>query len=191
MISFKYGGVSVNIGFSFLVFNALIFLIRDSSLIIAFYATCAIHEAGHITALRLTGGRVGNILFSGAGIRIDTRKNCTFPLRSSLFVLAAGPAANLMVYAVSRAYGGAFTILNLSAALYNMLPYRSLDGGAMIAMLTLGTVHERNAELILAIVKLLMIAAAFAVMMKYGRAAMPLLIVTIGLFIGDLRAVSP
>ena len=188
MIRFKYGGVSVNISFSFLVFNALIFLIRDSRLIMAFYTTCAIHEAGHIFALKLTSGSVSGIIFSGAGIRIDTRKSCTLPLRSSLFVLIAGPAVNLIVYAVFRSCGGVFPILNLAAALYNLLPYRSLDGGAIIALFVTGTPHERRAELILSVIKLLMIAAALAVMLICGRAAMPLLIVTIGLFIGDLRA---
>lgn len=186
MISFKYSGVSVKIGFSFLVFNALIFLIRDSRLIMAFYAACAIHEAGHIAALRLTGGSVAGVELSGAGIRIDTRKNCTYSLRSRLFVLVAGPAANLTVYALFNCHGGVFPMLNLAAALYNLLPYRSLDGGAIIALFTLGTPHERTAELILGAVKILIIAAALAVMTVCGRAAMPLLIASIGLFIGDM-----
>lgn len=190
MISFKYSGVSVKVGFSFLVFNALIFLIRDSRLIMAFYAACAIHEAGHLAALRLTGGSVAGLELSGAGIRIDTRKNCTYSVRSRLFVLIAGPAANIIVYVFFCNCGGVFPLLNLAAALYNMLPYRSLDGGAIIALFTLGTPHERTAELMIGAVKVIIIAAALAVMIVCGRAAMPLLVAAVGLFIGDCARIS-
>ncbi|MCR5599200.1 MAG: hypothetical protein K6G33_00435 [Ruminococcus sp.] len=176
----------MRIDFSFLVFNALIFLLRDSGLIMAFYAVCAIHEVGHIAALRVVGGRLSGVEMSGVGIRMETAKRSLYSLRSSLFVLIAGPAANFIVYAIFGTRFGKFPMLNLAAALYNLLPYRSLDGGAIIALFTLGTPHERTAELILGAVKVLIIAAALAVMTVCGRAAMPLLIASIGLFIGDM-----
>lgn len=165
MISFKYKGIFIRIDFSFLVFNALIFLVRDSRFILEFYTACAVHEAGHIIALEMTGGSISGVVLSGAGIRIDTRRNVLDTCRSSLFVLAAGPAVNLIMYVLFRSCGGAFPVINLTLALYNLLPFRSLDGGAMIALFTVGTSFERTAELILSAVKLLIIATALAVVL--------------------------
>lgn len=162
MISFKTGGVTVRVDFSFLVFNALVFLFRDSALVLAFYTTCAIHEFGHILALWLTGGKLSAVSFSGAGIRMETVRAAAEPVRRSFAVLLAGPAANLLVFGLMRLAdcGGTFPELNLLAAAYNMLPFRCLDGGAVIALFTVGTPHERTAELVLNAVRLLIIVFA-------------------------------
>ena len=139
----------MRIGFSFLVFNALIFTVSDIRLIMAFYTACAIHEAGHIAALVYTGGRLSAIEFSGAGIRMETVKRSFYSVRSSFFVLIAGPAANLLAYLLLRGYGGELPRLNLAAALYNLLPLKSLDGGALISLFTSGTACERKADILL------------------------------------------
>ena len=174
MISFKTGGVTVRVDFSFLVFNALVFLFRDSALVLAFYTTCAIHEFGHILALWLTGGKLSAVSFSGAGIRMETVRAAAEPVRRSLAVLLAGPAANLLVFGLMRLAdcGGTFPELNLLAAAYNMLPFRCLDGGAVIALFTVGTPHERITELVLNAVRLLIIVFAALAFFKL-RVQMP------------------
>ena len=189
MISFRLGRTAVRIDFSFLVFNAMVFLVRDGRSVLAFYTVCALHEAGHLAVLTLTGGRAASVCLTAAGIRIDTRKTGASPVLHDMAVLLAGPAVNAAVYAAMgiMGRGGEFAALNLMAAVYNMLPYRSLDGGAMIAMLTAGSSAEQAADLILAAVKLLMTAAAAWAVYIYGREALPLLIGGTALFIGDLR----
>ena len=189
MISFRLGRTAVRIDFSFLVFNALVFLVRDGRSELAFYTVCALHEAGHLVLLLLTGGSAASVCFTAAGIRIDTRKTGAAPLLHDIAVLLAGPAVNGIAFAALRLMerGGEFAALNLMAAVYNMLPYRSLDGGALIALLTMGSSVEKAAELILAAVKLLMTAAAAWAVYIYGREALPLLIGGAVLFIGDLR----
>jgi len=177
LISFRIGGTAVRISFSFLAFNALLFLMRSGGEIFAFYTACAVHEAGHIAVLALTGSRVAAVELSAAGIVMETEKSSLSSLRKGLAVLAAGPAAGLLMFAALRAAGcgGSFPILNLMAAAYNMLPYRCLDGGAMIALLTLGSVHERALGLLLTALKLLITAAAGAAVYLLGREALPLL----------------
>ena len=162
MISFKLRGVTLRVEFSFLVFNALVFLFRDSTLVLAFYTTCALHEFGHILALGLTGGRLSSVSFGAAGIRMYTVRTGAEPVTSSLFVLLAGPAANMLVFTAMKlaGCGGIFPALNLLAAAYNMLPFRSLDGGAVIALFTVGTPHERTAELVLKVIRLIIIVFA-------------------------------
>lgn len=189
MISIRIGGAPVRIHFSFLVFNALIFLMRSSGLILSFYAVCILHEAGHLAALRLVGGSISGVDVSGAGIVIGTRKGGRAAAKSSLFVLLAGPAANIVCYALLRilGYNGIFSQLNLMAAVYNMLPYQSLDGGAIISLFAVGTVSERAFMHILNTVKLLMIAISAAVVYFFGREAFPLLAAAIALFAGDIK----
>ncbi|HNZ98878.1 hypothetical protein [Ruminococcus sp.] len=169
MISFKLRGVTLRVEFSFLVFNALVFLFRDSTLVLAFYTTCALHESGHILALGLTGGRLSSVSFGAAGIRMETVRTGAEPVTSSLFVFLAGPAANILVFTAMKlaGCGGTFPALNLVAAAYNMLPFRSLDGGAVIALFTVGTPHERTAELVLKVMRLLIIVFAALALLEF------------------------
>lgn len=187
MISIRLRGITFRIYFSFLVFNALIFLIRDSRLMLAFYTACAVHEAGHIAALSLVGGRIRSAALSGAGIRIDTVKSCIMSVKRSIFVLVAGPAANLAVYLLFMLTDrrGIFPMLNLMGAVYNMLPYRSLDGGGIIAKFTAGASFERPAENFLTAVKLTFIVLSAVSVFICGKAALPLLIASAVLYAGD------
>ena len=188
MISIRIRGADVRIHFSFLVFNALIFLMRSSGLILSFYAVCLLHEAGHLIALKLTGGSIRSVDISGTGIVIGTRKGGSISDKSRLFVLLSGPAANILLYLLLSIYGyhGSFAQLNLIAAVYNMLPYRSLDGGAIISQLAVGTVCERAVMHILNTVKLLLIVISAVAVYFFGREAFPLLAASLALFIGDI-----
>lgn len=189
MISVRIKGCTFRIYFSFFVFNALIFMLRDSRIMLAFYTACAVHESGHIIAMLSCGIRVKAVELSGAGIRIIMQKGGIVPVKSSLFVLLSGPAANIIVFFFVKLAGcrGDFPLLDLMAAVYNILPYRSLDGGAVIALLTEGTSSERAADTVFFAVKLIFIICAAASVYLFGSAAAPLLIATAALFIGDIR----
>ena len=187
MISVRIGGAAVRIHFSFFVFNALIFLMRSSSLILSFYGVCLLHEAGHLAALKLTGGRISSVDISGAGAVIDTRKGGIATAKNRLIVLLAGPAANIFVFLILNLLGchGKFPHLSLIAAVYNMLPYHSLDGGAIIALFSVGTAYERSVNSILTALKLLIIAVSAAAAYHLGREAFPLFAASLALFTGD------
>ena len=189
MISFRIKGCAVRFYFSFFVFNAMVFILRDSRLMLAFYTACAVHESGHILAVLCCGGHIRAVELSGAGIRMIMRKGGIVPVRSSLFVLLAGPAANIIVFLTVKLAGcnGAFPLLELTAAVYNMLPYNSLDGGAVIALLTAGKAYEHAADIILTAVRLIIVIFAAAAVCLCGSAAVPLLIASAALFIVDIR----
>jgi Zn-dependent protease len=127
---------------------------------------------------------------SGFGVRMDRQKSSVMSVGRSVFVLAAGPAVNIIMYIVMKGAGcgGDFPLLNLMAAAYNMLPYRSLDGGAIIAEFTAGTVCEHGAELVLTVIKLAFIGLAAAAAAVWGRSFVPVLIAAAALYIGDVRA---
>lgn len=148
------------------MFNALIFLVREHRTILYFYSGCLLHELGHILAAAIAGTAAENIVLSGTGIIITTEKNAAVPIKRSLFLLLSGPAVNLIFAAITKLLGGSrlFMMLNLTLCLYNLLPFPSLDGGAVIEILISGIRCEYGIRILLATVRyVLLIAAAAAV----------------------------
>ena len=165
MISFDIGRTRVSIGFSFLLFNAIIFLFSSESLLMQFYAACALHEMGHILAACLVGVRIKSVVFSGGGIRMLTDRASVVTNRENVLMLLSGPAVNLFLAAALSIHGavGDFAMLNLAAGLYNLLPFRQLDGGALVDIFITGTVHEREWRGVLLAVRIIIVLAGAAV----------------------------
>lgn len=132
----------ISVKYSFLVFNALVFMFRETSLICGFYIACIIHEIGHIIAIRLTGGKVSRIDFSWLGIKMTATPPVS--LRSGIIVQLSGPLANLLVFlmlAIAENWGYT-AIFCLAEGIFNLLPYSFLDGGAVLDMIADGTENE-------------------------------------------------
>ncbi len=110
MSEFKLCGVKIRIDFSFLVFSALIFLLKDAATVFAFSTVCLIHELGHAAALQFCGGKVSSLTFFGAGIKMLPDRRGMLPAKSELFVLLAGPAANNVMFAALNAQSNSKTI---------------------------------------------------------------------------------
>ena len=134
----------VRTDFSFLLFNALLFLFCSGEMILSFYAVCLLHELGHIAALHLTGGELRRIELSFFGIKMVAAPAAD--AGRGAIVLLSGPAANLLLYAVLTALGvGAGAArLSLAAGVFNLLPFSGLDGGALLDMLAEGRTCERQ-----------------------------------------------
>lgn len=147
----------IKVGFSFLLFNALLFMFRDSRLIFGFYASCAVHELGHIAAIRLTGGEVRGIELNCFGIRISASPSAK--VSNGVFVLLSGPAVNLLLYAVLTFAGlnGYTSGFCLAEGIFNLLPFGFLDGGAALDLLVEG--HEYECALKRGIIILRVVAA--------------------------------
>ena len=150
----------INVKFSFLLFNAFLFMFRDGRLIMSFYAVSLLHELGHIAALKLTGGELRSVELSFCGIKMSAAPAAD--LKNGAIVLLSGPAANIALYFVLRlcGYNGQTALLSLAAGIFNLLPYSFLDGGALIEMLAEGTAHELFIRRILTLVRWLIIIAA-------------------------------
>lgn len=154
----------IKIKFSFLVFNALIFLLRDSEIIFAFYIACISHELGHITAIKLTGGELKCIELSCFGIKITASPYSS--LKNGIFVLLSGPAVNLLLYIIFKIFeiNGFFAVFNLAEGLFNLLPYSMLDGGAVMNLIAEGSIYEKQLNMIYFIIRILT-AALIAVLL--------------------------
>lgn len=189
MSEFTLRGVKIRIDFSFLIFSALIFLLEDVGTVFAFFTVCLLHELGHAAALHLTGGRVSALLFFGTGIKMLPARRGIAPVKSELAVLLAGPAVNLLMFALLNAAdpGNTFALLNLAAALFNLLPYRSLDGGAALKLLFEYYDCETVGKILLAAARLALVAAAAYAAIFAEKSAFVLLCIAIFYFFSELK----
>lgn len=148
----------IKIRYSFLIFNALLFLLRDGNLITAFYISCIAHETGHIMALKLTGGELRSVEFACFGIKM-TASPCK-NIKEGIAVLMCGPAVNLLIFAVFWHFGlrGYLCTFNLAEGIFNLLPFSFLDGGAALELLAEGSVHERLIRSIVMFVQIIVIS---------------------------------
>lgn len=181
MNGIKIKNTVYSVKFSFLLFNALIFLLRENSVIMNFYAVCIIHELGHLFAIGITGGKIKSVVFSGTGVVITPEKNSEF------FVMLAGPCANLAVFVIFSimGVGQTFRLLNMGTALYNLLPYRQLDGGSALALLTDGSPHERTVNTVLTCIKIMFSVFLLGISLFCGRDFVPLFLVSLILFVSE------
>lgn len=179
----------IRVHFSFLVFTSLIFLLRSSRVILSFSAVCAIHEAGHIFAAYLCGKTLAAVDLTGFGIRMETDRRYISTTGQDAFILIAGPAVNLIAFFLLgfTGCGGNFRLLSLAAAMYNLLPYRQLDGGALIALFTEGTVSERAVTRLLTASKLLISLFLLLITIRSGPGTVPLFLASVILLICDVR----
>lgn len=134
MSCLKICGVQVNIRFTFLIFTALIFLVRDGMTLFGFFTVCMLHEFGHGAALKLSGGAIESLTFHGMGIKMQSRRTQLLSAKREALVLIAGPAVNLIMFMILSALSAdnEFAAINLAAAVFNLLPYSMLDGGSLL-----------------------------------------------------------
>lgn len=119
----------------FVLLTAAWYLLDRAGLFWCAVPAAALHEAGHLLAIRLCGGRPRQLLLTAAGLRIDYGGALSYAQEAA--VALAGAAANLLaalVFAVTaRRTGRADAVcmagVQLLFGLANLLPLRALDGG--------------------------------------------------------------
>lgn len=161
----KIFGIRLRVDFSFLVFTAIIFLISEGQRIREFFLVCLIHEFAHGIALCLCGGSLVELIFSGSGIKMIPRREF-LSSAMELIILLAGPMINIIMFAVFRK--SSFGILNLAAGIFNLLPYKRLDGGSILELIF----PEQNKFTV--ILKVLPAAVTAIIVIICGKEFLPL-----------------
>lgn len=117
----------------FLLLAAAVWLAEPELLLPTFLAA-AVHELGHVAALRAVGGRAEGftLAFLGAQLRLTGELSYA----AELPVALAGPVCSLAL-ALAAGRAGRFLLAGISLALglFNLLPIRPLDGGRAVACL--------------------------------------------------------
>lgn len=189
MSEFRICGVKVSIDFSFLVFLSLLFLLKNGSMIFSFFTVCLVHEIGHAVAVYMTGGRLSSLFFCGMGIKMIPERLKIFPLKSEVVVLLAGPVVNVILFIVLNSFdrGNEFALLNLCAAVFNLLPYKILDGGTVINLISENRKYEKAVGVVLNVVRIFFVVVTFYMFAFLDRQFIALFSAAVFYFISEFK----
>ena len=127
------GGLKIRLDFGFPALLALILLASEKAFLLQTLLVCILHECGHGIAMCATGAGLREIRFGGAGIQMVTG-TAAVSRRGMLCISLAGPAVNLLFAALLARICPEAAMLHLGIGVFNLLPYRCLDGGTAIRL---------------------------------------------------------
>lgn len=145
----------VQIDPGWLILMALLWYLEPWGYFLPFCAAMAVHELGHILALRLCGVPIRRLRLDLSGAVLETGAT---DYRRELICAMAGPAVNLLALLLPPLFSG-FAQCCLLLALFNLLPIPPLDGGRALRALLLLRCSTAAAFRILTLVVLLSAAA--------------------------------
>lgn len=134
-------GIDVSVSFWFFATIAGVLLAGKETLALYMLAPIAIHELGHLVAMRLCGIRVEAVAFRAFSIDIRRSASATAGYGTDILLALGGVAANF--FAALCLYLFAFQSMrvmllgaaNVAVALFNALPIGNLDGGQALRLL--------------------------------------------------------
>ena len=133
MVCIRLFGMSIAVDFTAPALLALLSLMLPEEAVLQTVAAAVLHECGHLLTIVLLHQQPAMLRLSAAGMRLETAGTVLIPLRKFAWILLAGPLANLA--AAICFYGSGLqsaAAAHLSLCLFNLLPYRSTDGGTLL-----------------------------------------------------------
>ena len=104
----------------------LLRLLAEPRVFYAFLAAATAHEAGHVMAIYLVGGKVTKLRLGMCDAKIETRG---LGYRQEIFCALAGPGMSVLVCLALRKAYATCAAISLILGLFNAMPVYPLDGG--------------------------------------------------------------
>ncbi len=167
MIKFRMFSTDFRIDFSFFMFTALVFMTNDYRSITMFFLACAVHEMGHLVTMCILGTGTKSVFISGLGIRIIQNRERLISFRRTLAILVSGALVNFLIF-ISGFFDSQFAFINLILCIFNLLPFRNLDGGSILICIGEHFNAEYIAEIFMKIFYVITILTVFFLVCIYG-----------------------
>ncbi len=124
-------GLSVAPGFWVLL---CLVWIADEDILLPAALAAALHELGHLLALRALGARPAGLRLTALGAELRLERELAYA--PELLAALAGPVMSLLAaWGAARLGAYLFAGLSLALGLFNLLPIAPLDGGRALACL--------------------------------------------------------
>lgn len=131
MITLSHGSIRLSFTFGFFFILAITSL-QDNRIGALSLCFCVAHELGHLVVMRILRVRVSHIKFYGAGISITSDGISSLSKGRQAMIYLAGPFVNLLL---AMLLYNDMRVLNLSLAIFNLLPISYFDGGKLIGLI--------------------------------------------------------
>lgn len=142
-MKFKIFGTEIEITFLFVAFLSVFIYIDKSGLILHCLIASFFHETAHLTVMHSMSCKPKSVKFMLSGIQIV--RGFGYDIKKDIIISFCGPLANLFLSAVFfiNYYLYAldiflvFSAVNLMIGVYNLLPFKGLDGGEILYLTAL------------------------------------------------------
>ncbi len=194
-MKFRFLGTEVYISFLFAAVISLMLATDKTGLALPTLFAVAVHETGHLFAMWLLDNTPKSIRLIPASVQIT--KSFSGRYKNDILIALAGPVVNLVLFLTLYINYLAFknecilyySLINLIAGAFNLLPVTGLDGGTVLFSLIAKKWDINKAMLVLRIITLLLgaIALFLAVSLTIrGEINLSVYIVAIYLFVSVL-----
>lgn len=142
-MTFKVCGIQIEITFLFVAFLTYIISLKAPANVLITVLSSLLHEIGHLSVMILVGNKPKTVKFELVGMNIIRQGNLKISTKREIAISLGGPIMNFIIVIVSCIYlcfcknhivmTGA--CINLILMTFNLLPIKSLDGGAVLYFL--------------------------------------------------------
>ncbi len=186
MLTFKINSVYVEFYFGFFFIVALATLSGAKAVGVSLVC-CALHEAGHIATMYYYGRRPNAICFYGGGVKIKAPL-LELDYKRETIVYASGCVVNLFLFLMSCCVGigsTTFAQANLLLCVFNLLPFKQLDGGKLTATLSHSSVAWHSAFKLIRFLVMLVLVSAFLKALLIGCISITMIVAIVYIAVSE------
>ncbi len=166
---FNIYGVKIEITFLFIAFIAFIISLKAPANVLITVVSSLLHEIGHLSVMLVVGNRPKKVKFEMVGMNIVRQERVTINTKEEVAVSLGGPLVNFAIVFISCIYLSFYesqliltcACINLILMTFNLLPVRSLDGGAVLYFLLLQHLEVPTCQRVLRITSIVFLTAIY------------------------------